>query len=103
MAGEGKEPQSYGSEGGWVSGKTGQRPNDPKATPPAEHREFYENRQEETDSRSHQGGQISSVQLQDQPRVTHYAPDERSPSPITQKHSGAKRESYFKNRDYSGK
>jgi len=103
MPGDTKEPQSYGSEGDWVSGKTGQRINNPKATPPAEQSDFYDGRQEELDTRSHQGGRISDVQLHDRPRPSEYAADERSPVPLTQKDSGAKRESYFKTRDYSGK
>ncbi len=60
MPGDTKEPQSYGSEGDWVSGKTGQRTNSPKATPPAEQSDFYDGRQEELDTRSHQPAFLTS-------------------------------------------
>ena len=61
MPGDTKEPQSYGSEGDWVSGKTGQRTNNPKATPPAEQSDFYDGRQEELDTRSPQPAFLTDV------------------------------------------
>lgn len=94
-----KEPQSYGSEADWVSGRTGQQPNDPDAPPPATQREFYDERRESEDSAPNQGGQVSPEQLADQGST---APSEgfRSPGPITETPSGARRGSYFKDRDY---
>ena len=95
-----KEPQSYGSGPDWVKGKTGQEVNDQDGTAPAAQREFYD------DSRGDQkvpdqGGRTSDVQLAES------AVPEARPSTaaepttkITSTESGAKRDSFFKRRDY---
>ncbi|HKR62677.1 MAG TPA: hypothetical protein VJZ00_03005 [Thermoanaerobaculia bacterium] len=56
MPNDTREPASYGSGSDWVTGKTGQQPNDPKSTPPAEHRDFYEPRRDSETSAPDQGG-----------------------------------------------
>ena len=50
-----KEPQSYGSQGDWVSGHTGQKPN------PEQPGSFDEHRENDA-SAPHQGGDTSPVQ-----------------------------------------
>lgn len=102
MARDTKEPQSYGSEKDWVSGRTSQQPNDPAAPPPAEHADFYDNRIDPTTQPSHLGGQISPVQRDDEPRRVEGATtaDSAATVPVTQQESGARRDSFFKDRDY---
>jgi hypothetical protein len=95
-----REPQSYGSEKDWVTGHTGQQPNDPASgDSPATQREFYDERRESEENAVHQGGRVSPEQDADAARP---AEDEgvRSPAPFTVKESGARRGGYFKERDY---
>jgi hypothetical protein len=99
-----REPQSYGSNADWVTGQTGQDVQDPKAPPPAEHREFYDSRRESETSAPDQGGKLSGVD-RDAGSGPHTAPDaandETTPvQKVTAKDGGAKRDSYFKKRDY---
>lgn len=94
-----KEPQSYGSERDWVTGHTGQQPNDPAATPPASQADFYDDRRDSEESNAHQGGDVSPEQLAETANAS-AAEGERSPAPITQTPGGAKRGGYFKERDY---
>lgn len=94
-----KEPQSYGSERDWVTGRTGQQPNDPDAPPPASQAEFYEERRDSEESAPHQGGEVSPEQLAETANASE-TEGERSPAPITQTPGGAKRGGYFKERDY---
>ena len=97
-----REPQSYGSGKDWVTGRTDQQVNDPKSTPSPEHREFYDDRREPETTMPDQGGKTSETQLAEsaQPaggRTT----DEHSPiSRVTGADGGAKRDSFFKKRDY---
>jgi hypothetical protein len=94
-----REPQSYGSQGDWVTGKTGQAVQNPKGTPPAEHREFYDSRRESESSAPDQGGQLSGVDRDTNADAA--ATGETTPvQKVTAKDSGAKRDSYFKKRDY---
>jgi len=107
MPGDKKEPQSYGSNGDWVSGKTGQDVNDQKSAPPAEHRDFYDGRRESDTSASDQGGKTSPVQLAENGQAGAGTPpgaeDETSPvAQVTTQDGGAKRDSYFRQRDYEG-
>ena len=92
MADEKKEPQSYGSQGEWVRGSTGQKVNDQKSAPPAEHADFYDERREAEDSGSAQGGLVSPVQLAENVQPSGPAGDE-----TTRTTEG---ESYFRKRDY---
>lgn len=92
MADEKKEPQSYGSQGEWVRGSTGQKVNDPTSAPPAEHADFYDERREAEASGSAQGGLVSPVQLAENAQPAGAAGDENAG-----KQEG---ESYFRKRDY---
>ena len=103
MANEGKEPQSYGSGSDWSTGTTGQKVNDPKAPPPAEHRDFYDERREseETSTQMSQGGKVSEVQLAENQQVEGIATGATDPvQSVNGNEGGAKRDSYFKKRDY---
>lgn len=104
MPGETKEPQSYGSGPDWVTGKTGQKVHDQKSEPPAEHREFYDNRHESEETSAVQGGLPSAQQEAEsaaQPQAASGAQDQHTPATkVSAKDGGAKRDSYFRKRDY---
>lgn len=95
-----KEPQSYGSGSDWVTGKTGQEVNDQASAPPAEHRDFYDSSRE-AQTVPDQGGRTSDFQLadSDEPAGQPQGAD-NPPSKVTAAEGGAKRDSYFKKRDY---
>ncbi|HEX2834874.1 MAG TPA: hypothetical protein VHW00_17810 [Thermoanaerobaculia bacterium] len=96
-----REPQSYGSNEEWVTGRTDQNVNDPKATPSPEHRPFYDDRRESETSHSHQGGKTSDVQLAENAQPAGRAGDAfESTTGINTHEGGAKRGSYFRKRDY---
>jgi hypothetical protein len=96
-----KEPQSYGSGKDWVTGRTGQEVNDQEAEPAPEHREFYEGRRESETSSPDQGGRTSDVQLAESDRVEGRPTGEYAPqSSVTTRETGAKRDSFFRKRDY---
>ena len=93
-----REPQSYGSQSDWVTGRTGQEVNEQKSEPAPEHREFYDNRQ--TTSSAH-GGDTSAVQLAESAEPVGRTTGESTPvQKVTDQPGGAKRDSYFKKRDY---
>ncbi|HEV8432444.1 MAG TPA: hypothetical protein VGR95_03450 [Thermoanaerobaculia bacterium] len=82
------EPQSYGSQDDWTSGKTGQSVEKPVSEPVGE----VEN----------EGGRVSPIQFADTesaPVVQHGADDEPVQR-VTSAPTGAKRDSFFKERDY---
>ena len=82
------EPQSYGSQKEWVTGKTGQKVND-AATPHA------------TATTEDQGGKVSAVQLAESARATGRTSGEfETASNVTEQAGGAKRGGFFKDRDY---
>jgi hypothetical protein len=56
------EPQSYGSQEGWVRGQTGQTVNRQDEKPSPQHDAFYKNRHDGETSDESQGGKISDVQ-----------------------------------------
>jgi hypothetical protein len=87
------EPQSYGSQSDWTSGETGQSVNDQKSTPRDEHAK----RDEETN-----GGSVSPVQLADTEgaQVVRHGTDDAAAQRVTGVRTGAKREGFFKDRDY---
>jgi hypothetical protein len=89
-----KEPQSYGSQGDWVSGHTGQKPT------PERPGAFDEDRESET-SAPHQGGDTSPVQSREHAMPSGAPAD--SGHNVTVSESGAKRGGYFKERDYEEK
>ena len=89
-----KEPQSYGSQGDWVSGHTAQKTN------PEQPGSFDEHRENDT-SAPHQGGDTSPVQTREHAMPSGAPTD--SGHNVTVSESGAKRGGYFKERDYEGK
>lgn len=96
-----REPQSYGSGADWVTGRTGQQVENPKGTPPPEHADFYENRRDGEESAPDQGGKTSDVQAADTAPAHHAAEGDReSGGNVTGKGTGAKRDSFFRKRDY---
>ena len=89
------EPQSYGSDKEWLTGDTGQTVNRLKGPSNSQHADFYASRHH--DDEPPQGGRVS--------------PDESQPSgdarggetpvqKVTARPSGAKRQSYWKDRDF---
>lgn len=105
MPGDTKEPQSYGSGSDWVTGKTGQEVNRQKSEPAPEHSDFYDERRESETSHEHQGGKTSDVQLaeSDTPQGGGATSGTSAKDPVTKvtsNESGAKRDSFFKKRDY---
>ena len=125
----GNEPQSYGNDAEWVTGKTGQNVNDPKAAPPnSQHGDFYESRHDSEGSAPDQGGKVSGLGA-DEPRAGNASGQRDSRTPIqadestgrkstdssqsaatesadqpvkkvTGAEGGAVRDSFFKDRDY---
>ncbi len=96
-----REPQSYGSNEDWVSGKTDQRVNNPKSAPTPAHREFYDDRRESETSGPDQGGQTSDVQLAESAEPVGRARETSGALPGVNSHEGgAKRASFFRKRDY---
>jgi hypothetical protein len=89
-----REPQSYGSERDWVTGETGQQVHDQKSTT---------TRVPETED-PYAGGRISPVQLADNvqsaPPDDAIGEDETPVQKVTTLEGGAKRDSYFRKRDY---
>lgn len=101
MPKESKEPQSYGSGRDWVTGRTGEHVNDPKAEPPPEHRDFYDDRRESESSTAAQGGIASEIHTADDADPNPGDSGDESPiSKVTAQSGGAKRDSFFKKRDY---
>lgn len=101
MPRDSNEPQSYGSGSDWLTGRTGQKVNDPKATPPPEHRDFYDSSRE-TQILPNQGGLTSDVQLAESAQAPGGSrlDGEASGGRVTGQPGGAKRDSFFKRRDY---
>ena len=96
------EPQSYGSQKEWVTGKTGQNVNDPKSEPATEHAEFYDSSREAEPQSDDQGGKVSPQQLADNAQSgTKTTGESAQPiSKVSTQDGGAKRGGYFKDRDY---
>jgi hypothetical protein len=82
------EPQSYGSQGDWTSGKTGQSVEKPAS--------------EAVHEVQNEGGSVSPVQLADTEGtdVIQHGADDEPARRVTSSHTGAKRDSFFKDRDY---
>jgi hypothetical protein len=96
-----REPQSYGSQADWVTGKTGQEVHDPKSTPPPEHADFYESRHDGEESAPDQGGKTPDAQVADSASTAGSVDDDQGSAPrVTAKETGAKRDSFFRKRDY---
>jgi len=97
-----KEPQSYGSDKGWVSGKTGGTVDNQPQKSEGGDDAFYNPRRDNETSSDCQGGRISPEQLADNAaptRSSHAA----AGSPDVANSSGAQRESFFRQRDYKEK
>jgi hypothetical protein len=92
-----KEPQSYGSQGDWSSGKTGQDVNQQdQSSPPPDYRVDEENA-------PHEGGDVSPFQLEENVELRGPATavvDEQPIAKVTTTPSGAKRRGFFRQRDY---
>lgn len=96
-----REPQSYGSQADWVTGETGQRVHDPKAPPPEQERAFYDERRESETSDEAQGGLVSDFQLAENVQPEGAPTGADTPvQKVTTREGGAKRDSFFKKRDY---
>jgi len=100
----GKEPQSYGSDAEWVTGKTGQNVNDPKGAPPnSQHGDFYQSRHDSEQSGQHQGGKVSGVDSDPGTGAEARPIDDAEQQPQKKAATaagGAVRDSFFKDRDY---
>lgn len=102
MPGDKKEPQSYGSNVDWVTGRTGEQVNEQASVPSPEHEEFYDDRRESEGSTAFQGGKVSPVQLAEavqQQTAPAIHPDSDPPN-VAASEGGTKRDSFFKKRDY---
>ena len=96
-----REPQSYGSGSDWLTGRTGQDVNDQKSEPAPEHREFYDAHRASESTSSEQGGLPSDFQLAENVELAGPPTDVDQPvSKVTAQPGGAKRDSFFKKRDY---
>ena len=95
MAEKNNEPQSYGSQSEWVRGDVGQEVNRLKGNSNSQHSEFFESRREE------QPSSVSPEQIEDNRQAAGQALEEGLPvQKVEAEESGAKRDSYFKRRDY---
>ncbi len=88
---EPKEPQSYGSQGGWVEGKVDQEVNRIEGRPNSRQGDFRD-----------QGGKLSPEHIEEnlQPGDACELDGDVPPRNVNLQPSGAKRGSYFRNRDY---
>jgi hypothetical protein len=89
-----KEPQSYGSQGEWVSGKTEQSVN-------RQDQSSAEDRRQSNASPPHQGGDTSPVQAREHAMPS--GPPTDTVRKVSVEESGAKRGGFFKARDYEEK
>ena len=98
-----KEPQSYGSGSDWLSGKVGETVNRQKGNPNSQHGDFYESRRDSEGNAPDQGGHVAA-QSNNAESVRPSPPvgqeDVESPPKVKAEESGARRDSYFKRRDY---
>ena len=93
MAEKKNEPQSYGSQSEWVRGDVGQEVNRLKGNPNSQRGDFHESL--ETPS------SVSPEQIADNEQPSGPALEEDQPThKVTAEEGGAKRDSWFKERDY---
>ena len=97
-----KEPQSYGSQGDWVTGNVDEEVNRLKGHPSSQHGDFYESRVEEEREHPDQGGKVSPAQIEEnvQPGGRAETDGDAPPRNVATAYGGAKRHSYFRDRDY---
>jgi hypothetical protein len=100
-----KEPQSYGSDKGWVDGKTGGTVDNQPQKSGGGDDAFYNPRRDNETSADFQGGRISPEQLADNAASSQggTATPAGSSGEVDPAESGAQRESYFRTRDYKEK
>ena len=101
-----KEPQSYGSDKGWISGKAGGTVDNQPQKSAGGDDAFYNPRRDNETSTDFQGGRISPEQLAENAssaRGRHPAPAAASSADVDSAHSGARRASFFRARDYETK
>jgi hypothetical protein len=94
-----KEPQSYGSQGDWVTGDVGEQVNRQKGKPSSQQADFYESRHDHDE----QPSTVSPVQAAENeapPSSDARGGDETPVQKVATAESGAKRDGYFKKRDY---
>ena len=99
---EPKEPQSYGSQGDWVTGNVDEEVNRLKGHPNSQHGDFYESRHQRGREHPDQGGKISPGQIEENVEADACAvpAGDAPPRNVTMEKGGAKRGSYFRDRDY---
>lgn len=93
---QGREPQSYGSESDWLTGKTGQTVDETPGRESRHDEEFYESRHEQEGESPAAGGDVTDTERGVSPART-------SDSPSTTTRAGdtvEERDSFFKERDY---
>jgi hypothetical protein len=102
MADKKNEPQSYGSQAEWVKGDVGQTVNRQNSEALPAKGDFYESRIGSEKSRDAEGGHVSVVQLAEGSQTGGPARDvDAQPTGgVATADGGAKRESFFRNRDY---
>jgi hypothetical protein len=99
-----KEPQSYGSDKGWVSGKTGGTVDNQPQKSEGGGDAFYNPRRDNETSSDFQGGRISPEQLADNAASTRGSHSAAATTAVAESNSsGAQRESFFRARDYEEK
>jgi hypothetical protein len=98
------EPQSYGSQGEWVSGRTGGTVDGRSQKESAPDASIYDSRHTSDRSPGAQGGEISPVDLarnaRPRPGAGFIDEEDLTPRKVTSHPSGAKHDSYFRERDY---
>ena len=93
MAEKKNEPQSYGSQSEWVRGDVGQDVNRLEGNLNSQKSDFYESRESESG--------VSPEQIAGNQQPSGVSLDEGEPvQKVTDAESGAKRDGYFKKRDY---
>ena len=93
----GREPQSYGSESDWLTGKTGQTVDDTPGRAARHDEEFYENRHEPE-------GETPAAAAETDEQENRAHPDTEAADGDAERTKAGEelggRESYFKDRDY---
>jgi hypothetical protein len=97
-----KEPQSYGGQADWVKGNVDEEVNRLRGHPSSQHGDFYESRHDAERSAPEQGGKVSPAQIEEnvQPDAPSATDGDASPRNVSTRAGGAKRGSYFRDRDY---
>jgi hypothetical protein len=100
-----KEPQSYGTDKGWVSGQTGGTVDNLPQKSEGDDDAFYNPRRDNETSADFQGGRISPQQLADNAAASHGSASSQPAGPADDddRSSGAQRDSFFRSRDYKEK